>query len=130
MLLIPVVGLVVWYNLPAWRGRYKVWLANSAIRGQLDRVVPMVYPDGAPLDTIFARIREATKGEEFPRGFPVHINPEGLQSADKDLAAVAKINAPDRPLKESLKAILLPMGLDYYIKDGLLIVDDKDSIDP
>ena len=130
MFSIPLIALVVWYNLPAWRVRYNTWQANRSVNGQLDRVIPLQFPSGIALDEISAHIGESTKGPELPAGLAIYFDPEGLQAADVTLGRKVKIDVEHEPLKVALRKILRPNGLDYFVRDGLLVITDKDSIPP
>jgi hypothetical protein len=130
MLLVPILGFVLWYNLPDWRLRYKVWQGNRLIWNQLDRNISLRYPKGIRLKELFARIRDFTKGDEMASGLTIYIDPEGLQDSGNDMRSIVTIDAQDRTLRESLEKALKPLGLAFRVADGILVVTDKNSIGP
>jgi hypothetical protein len=88
------------------------------------------YPDGVSIEAFMADVYRQTKGPSLPRGLRVHFDPEGLQRADRNLAATVKINAQGAPLGRSLDHVLGQIGLYYQVKDGLVVITDEGSRNP
>lgn len=112
-----------------WVTRSREWVATRAMRTQLERPIPMRFPEGVPLSMMLRHVRDATTTTATPRGLPIYVDPIGLQEAGQTLNAPVKIDAQGIPLKKTLRTVLDQVGLSYYLKGGLLIITCQGSED-
>jgi len=123
------ITLLVVRERTDWVARYRVWMANRTIRTQLERPIPMRFPEGVQLSNVLRHVRNATTTTANPRGLPIFIDPIGLQEAGQTMGSAVKIDAQGIPLKKTLRMVLDQVGLSYYVKDGLLLITAQGSED-
>jgi hypothetical protein len=131
MLLIAVAAIVflVMRERTDLAARYRVWIAHREIRAQLERPIPMRFPQGVSLSSMLRHLESATGTRARPRGLLIWVDPVGLQEAEQTMSARMEIDAQGIPLRRTLRAALEQLGLSYYLKDGLLIITCKGSED-
>ena len=118
-------------TLMADLSRYRNPVAEG-VAESLDRLLLLSYQDGAPLDQFLRQIRLRSTGQpNLPFGIPIYVDPIGLSEAEKTMASVVtKPPADDKlTLREHLKRALKPLGLDFTIKDGFLMITSEESLD-
>jgi hypothetical protein len=116
-------------KLPIWCERFKHYQVNKPVLTRLDREMSIDLRESGTLDDALAAIRDATDDREMPTGIPIYINPVGLLEASRSLSSPIHVKADKRPIREVLAAILDPLGLDYQVKERLVIIDSRESID-
>jgi hypothetical protein len=109
--------------------RAGVVAANERVLGALDQVVPMNYPEETPLEDVLRSIQLAARCADG-RGIPIYVDPVGLAEAEKTPTSPVQIELDGVPLSTSLRLALRPMGLMYYVKDGLLEITSEGCYDP
>ena len=128
MIAIAVVTVLTYYaGLPFWR--YSKLPANtkavlSAARGAV--ILPLSGP--MPLTTLLKNLKAASAGPKNA-GLPIFVDPVGLAEAKADLDAQITVSADRLMIKEHLDQSLKPLGLDWYVKDGLLMITSKKQVD-
>ncbi len=60
-------------------------------------------------------------------GLPIHVDPVALAETGVTMQTPLTISSRGVPLKDTLRRILGPLGLAYYIRDGLLVISTKDD---
>jgi hypothetical protein len=100
---------------------------NKAILAKLDKPVALDFND-APLETVLKFIRSATQGPG-DNGVPVYVDPVGLLEAGATMKSPVSVHVSGVPLRSTLTWLLDPLGLTYTVKDGLLTVTSKESLD-
>ena len=89
----------------------------------------MSFPQETSLDDVIKYIRTSTRGQAFPDGIPIYIDPLGMQEAERSLNSTVTIDVVQVPLRTSLKLVLKQLGLSYQLKDGLLTITSMDTVD-
>jgi hypothetical protein len=102
---------------------------SQRVVDELGKAIPMPFAQETPLDDVIKYIRTSTKGQAFPDGIPIYIDPLGMQEAERSLNSTVTIDVAQVPLRTSLKLILKQLGLTYQLKDGLLTITSEDSAD-
>lgn len=103
---------------------------NQRIIDALAKTPVMEFPFETPLEDVLQYIRDATRS---PDGWeiPIYIDPAGLQEAEKTMTSTVSISLKGVPLQTTLRLVLTQLGLDYRIKDGLLLVtSEHDEFEP
>ena len=95
---------------------------------RLELPIPMSFPNETPLEDVLKHMKQATATPTQP-GFPIYVDPLGMQEADKTLTSPVKIDLGRVPLKTSLRLILKQLGLTYTVKDGYLMITSEESVD-
>ncbi|MFO0953535.1 MAG: hypothetical protein U0835_20760 [Isosphaeraceae bacterium] len=114
---------------PEWRDRYQRWRVNSTVYAQLDRVVPMRFPQGVPLEQLLAYVETSTKSPATTSGLKILVDPVGLQEAGRTMTSKVNVDLPNAPLKVSLRASLSQLGLRYVVREGAVCITAKESVD-
>ena len=81
-----------------------------------------------PLTTLLKNLKAASAGPKNA-GLPIFVDPVGLAEAKADLDAQITVSADRLMIKEHLDQSLKPLGLDWYVKDGLLMITSKKQVD-
>jgi hypothetical protein len=103
--------------------------ATRAIVARLEQPIAMRYPSETPLEKIIADMAKATQtpGEA---SLAISVAPEGLKAAGVTLSSPAgRVDLEAVPLRTTLRLLLAPMGLAYYVENGRLIISDQESVD-
>ncbi len=90
--------------------------------------IAMRYPNETPLETVIDDIKKATKVPNGP-GIQIHVAPNGLKEAEKSMGSTVRIDVEGVPLRTTLRCVLMQLGLDYFVRDGMLVISDAEGID-
>ncbi len=99
-----------------------------ALKAALEKPVSIVFRKPTALDDVLKSIKQVTSNDPFPNGVPIYLDPVGLQDAEKTLLLTITINAESIPLKDALAQVLAQLGLEYAVKDGVLIISSPSGI--
>ena len=105
---------------------------TAAKNSHLDRVrrpVNMQYDAGTTLNELIESIRARSR---HPDGsaFLIYVDPIGLQVVEKSMSSeLARIDLDGVPLGTGLRLYLKQLGLEYIVKDGLLLITSPDEMD-
>jgi hypothetical protein len=102
--------------------------ANARILHALEKPVPMTFPNPTPLSDVLKYVVKATATSNDP-GIPIYLDPNGLQEV-REASGTVIIDLRGVPLKTSLRLCLHQRDLDYFVKDGLVQITDRDDVDP
>jgi hypothetical protein len=105
---------------------------TEGIHDTLDQPLALAYPDGARLEDVLKEMKLRSTGRpKLPTGFPIYVDPIGLQEAERSMTSTVKraAKAETLTLGEHLRGILNPLGLDYQVKHGFLMITSKESLD-
>lgn len=102
--------------------------ANARVLKALDEVVPMDFPEPAPLEDVLKYIVAFTRTPDG-RELPIYVDPVGLQEAEKTVHSPVVFDMDDVPLRTSLRLILRQLGLLYVVKDGVVMISSDGCID-
>jgi hypothetical protein len=104
---------------------------QEAMLDALEAPVPLSWPDDTPLDEVLKQLKARTTGlPGLPAGFPIYVDPLGLQEAEQTLSVQVKALPPGGPLPlaESLRRVLEPLGLAFEARDGFLMITSRESV--
>ena len=105
---------------------------SKAAWKMLEQPIAMPFINDTSLDDILKYIREATSGPKSQAskapGLQIYVDPVGLGEAEKSLQSTVSINLEGIRLKTTLQLILAQLDLDYYVRDGVLIITGIESI--
>lgn len=132
MILVAVAGavcLLVAVKGPDWLRRYRRWKVDRPVHAQLDRVIPMRFPRGIPLQGLFVYVKQSTTSPATPSGLPLFVDPVGLQEAGQTMMSRVTIDRQGVPLRDALRESLGQLGLTYTVKNGLITVTSEEAVD-
>jgi len=94
---------------------------DRRIATALDRVVPLHFPEETPLEDFLKTVREVTRTTD---GFtvPIYVDQMALLEAEKTMTSPVRIDLDGVPLRTSLRLAVKPLGLDYTVRGGLLVI--------
>lgn len=124
-ILTPLAYLVV---VPLWR-YYSLPAKDRAVLAALEARLDMPFGDPTPLEGVLKYLKMNSKTKLLPSGIPIYVDPVGLNEAEKNMQSPVRIQTKGARLKTSLKTVLNSLGLDYTVKDGLLVITSKESLD-
>ena len=102
---------------------------TRAVLAALQKRIPIPFADETPLQEVIAYIKDQTKCQDLPDGIPFYVDPVGLNEAEKTMTSPVSMDVKGISLRESLRLMLMQVGLTYTVKDGLLTVDSESSED-
>src|SRR5262249_43264094 len=100
---------------------------NQAVRDKLEERITMAFANETPLEDVLKYIKAASAGPN-DTGIPIYVAPAGLQEAGKTMTARVSLDVEGAPLKDSLHMLLRPLGLDFWVADGLLTISSRAAI--
>jgi hypothetical protein len=102
---------------------------NARILTTLERRVPMRFPEGTSLEDLLTYIRNATRGADG-KVIPLFVDPIGLSESEKTMSSsIAPIDLDQVALGTSLRLCLIQLDLDFTVRDGLLLITSRESMD-
>ncbi|WP_406693694.1 hypothetical protein V5E97_21920 [Singulisphaera sp. Ch08] len=117
--------------------------ANGVILAELDKPLDMPFDTGTTLAGLVSHVKRSTgwvasdrwyTKQVFVRpvgpmenGIPLYVDPVALAEAGVTMQAPITIASRGVPLKNTLYEVLGPLGLGYYIRNGLLVISTKDD---
>ncbi len=102
---------------------------SQLILRKLDDLIAVKFPDETPLGDFLKHIKDATKSPGMPNGFPIYVDPIGLQEADKSMTSTVTIDLEGVPLRRTLQLVLKQLGLAYLVADGMIYITSQDDMD-
>jgi hypothetical protein len=113
--------------LPVW-DYFRLPPETRAVLSALGRPAKLATAGPMPLGTLLKQLRVATAGPKSA-GVPVYVDPIGLSEAGAGIESTVVASADRLALKDQLNRTLGPLGLGYYVRDGLLMVTSRKSAD-
>jgi hypothetical protein len=107
----------------------EIYSKTERILDELERPIPMRFPNDTPLEDVLKYIRQATSSKSYA-GIPIYVDPFGLEEAEKSLTSTVRIECAKTPLKESLHLCLKQLDLAYSVRDGYLLISSGDAVLP
>ena len=104
---------------------------TEGILAVLDRPLALTYRDGATLEQVLKNLKLRSAGQpKLPTGMPIYVDPIGLSEAEKSMSSTIKSPRPadSLALREHLHRILKPLGLDFEVRSGFLIITSEESV--
>ncbi|MHC5542656.1 RNA polymerase sigma factor, partial [Singulisphaera rosea] len=100
---------------------------TEAILDSLDRPVSAQFPNETPLEEFVKYVKVQTRTSTMPKGIPIYVDPLGLQEAEKTMASTITIDLESIPLRVCVGLALKQLGLEYRVRDGVMIIGSADS---
>jgi RNA polymerase sigma factor (sigma-70 family) len=101
---------------------------SMAVLARLDEPIDMSFANETPLEDVLQYIKQATTAPNYA-GIQIYVDPLGLQEAEKTLTSTVQIDLHGIPLRRTLQLALKPLGLGYFVEDGILIITSQESGD-
>lgn len=98
----------------------------------MDRPLALTYADGEPLEQFLKDIKRCSTGQpKLPAGIPIYVDPIGLSEADKSMVSTVKRPPSDQrlTLREQLDRVLKPLGLEFVVREGFLMITSEEDRD-
>lgn len=112
--------------MPLWR-YYQLPPKTRAILRKLRTTASL--PGGTmPLEDYLKALKKATV-EPGNNGLPIYVDPVGLMEAEKTMISPVNVPAKRQSYGKTLEEVLGQLGLAYFVKDGLLQITSKESLD-
>lgn len=104
---------------------------TESILDGLDELAPLAIPDGSTLEGVLKLLKNKSKTASLPTGFPIYVDPVGLQEAEQTMRSPIKppSTGPILTLRTQMQKILEPLGLTFVVKDGLFMITATSSAD-
>ena len=123
MISIAVVTVLTYsVGLPVWR-YYQLPANTRAVLSALRRPVRLPSSGPMPLMTMLKGVKGVSVG------VPIFVDPIDLASVNLDENSTVTASAENLTIKDHLEHSLKPMGLSFFVKDGLLMITTKKSAD-
>jgi hypothetical protein len=119
--------------------------ANGVISKELDKPLDMPFDNGTTLAGLVSHIECSTgwvvTERRYPKpvsvrhpgplqnGLPIRVDPVALAEAGATMRTPLTISSRGVPLRDTLRGVLGPLGLAYYVRDGLLVIGTKEDAD-
>ncbi len=103
--------------------------ADARILAALRQQIPMSFENETPLEDLLNYIKKETESDDLPKGLPIYVDPVGLMEAERTIQSPIQLNLVGIPLEKTLKLALDQLCLGYFIRDGMLLISAKESLD-
>jgi hypothetical protein len=121
MIVLAVLAVFVNYiAVPVW-DYYRLPPKTRAVLTMLGQPIRLPSAGPMPLVALLKSIKAGTQGPANS-GIPIYVDPVGLADAGAGVQSTIVTNTDPRPAKEQLDRSLAPLGLGYFVKDGLLTI--------
>jgi hypothetical protein len=117
--------------------------ANGVISSELDKPLDMPFDKGTTLAGLVSHIECWTgwvvTDRRYPKtlsvrqpgplqnGLPIRVDSIALAEAGVTMQTPLTISSRRVPLRDTLPRVFGPLGLGYYVRDGLLVIGTKDD---
>ncbi len=95
---------------------------------KLEEPISMSFAKETSIDDVLKYVKRATTTPTYS-GIPIYVDPLGLQEAERSINSTVTIDLEGVPLRRTLQLVLRPIGLGYFVEDGVLVVTSEDSVD-
>jgi hypothetical protein len=111
--------------MPLWRYYSLPW-KTRAVLGKLGRSVRLSSSAPLTLEGLLKAVK-VTSTEPGDSGVPIYVDPVGLQEAGATMMKPVTVRPGKVPTRLLLRQALEPLGLSYFVKDGLLTITTKEE---
>lgn len=119
MISIAVVTVLTYCaGLPIWR-YYRLPANTRAVLSAVRSPVRLPSSGTMPLMTLLKNIKTKSPG------IPIHVDPIGIADAKTEIDAMVTVSGDKLMVKAHLEHALKPLGLGFFVKDGLLLITSK-----
>jgi len=98
---------------------------TKAILDRLEEEVDLAFENTSLKDALKQVHQALNKGLDDKK-IPIFVDPMGIQEAGTSLETPISFVAIGEPLKDSLRRMLNSIGLNYVVKDGLLLITSQE----
>jgi hypothetical protein len=128
-LLLVALAAVLLYKvvIPTWE-YYSLPAGTRLILTKLNQRATLPATGAMPLGGFLKSIRGASMGPT-DNGIAIFIDPAGLAEAGVNIQSPVQVPAGRSAMKAVIQQSLNSRGLDYYVKDGLLMLTSKKAAD-
>lgn len=99
---------------------------SQFVLDKLEKPISMSFASETPLEDVLKYIKQATTGEK-DAGIPIYVDPIGLQEAEKSMNSPVQLDLEGVPLRRTLQLMLHPLGLAYFVDDGILVITSEEA---
>jgi hypothetical protein len=128
LLAIAFSAVFIYYvAVPAWH-YYRLPPETRRVLGRLRMPMTLTVNGTRPpvLVDLLRQIRVASTGPK-DNGIPIYLDPVGLDEAEQSTTSPIDVSTDVGTIRDHLERSLPALGLDYYIKDGLLTITSSKS---
>lgn len=119
--------VVKWAVVPAWN-YYSLPPTTRSVLGRLGRPLRMP-PSPAPSLADLLKATRLSTPDDGGVGIPIYLEPSGLEASGADLNASIGPPRAGASVATALEESLRPIGLGYYVEDGLLRITSARAAD-
>ena len=121
MVVVAVLAVFVNYiAVPVW-DYYHIPPKTRAVLTMLGQPIRLTSSGPMPLVVVLKSIKAGTQGAANS-GIPIYVDPVGLADAGARVESTIVATTDPMTAKEQLDRSLVPLGLGYFVKDGLLTI--------
>jgi hypothetical protein len=126
MVAVAALAFFVYYvAVPAW-DYYSLPPKTRAVLAMLGQPIRLPLAGPTSLVTFLKSIKAGTAGPTNS-SVPIFVDPVGLAEAGTGVQSTVVATTGRRPVKKQLERSLGPLGLGYFVKDGLLTITSAKS---
>ena len=119
--------LTKWVVVPAWN-YYSLPSSTRSILARLSVPLRMTTPASPSVKDLLKSVRLSSPDSRGV-GIPIYVDPPGLDESRVTLNSSIKAPRPKATIGDALEESLRPLGLGYYVEDGLLRVTSEKSVE-
>jgi hypothetical protein len=113
--------------IPLW-DYYSLPQTSRAVLSILGRPVRLRSAGAMTLASLLKGARAATAAPATT-GVPIYVDPTGLSEAGAGDETTVFVVSDPLPLKDHLERSLKPLGLGYFVRDGVLMITSAKSVE-
>jgi hypothetical protein len=120
-LFIHYVAMPLWnYYRLSPKTRLTLWKLNT----------PASLPTSGtmPFEDLLKTIKSVSQGPN-DTGIPIYVDPVGLNETEKTMTSPVNVSPKHQPIGKTLEEVLDQLGMAYSVRDGLLMITSKESLD-
>jgi RNA polymerase sigma factor (sigma-70 family) len=104
-------------------------MRNEALDRLLDQPLAIDHPNKSTLEKFLKYLKEATtKPGSGNSGIPIYVDPVGIDEVGVRITSPIDVVAMEgAPLRQNIRRALLPLGLGFRTKNGLLMISSRDA---
>ncbi len=94
---------------------------NERILKHLDERIELSWSNGDSLQAVIERVRQKSRGPNFPEGLPIFVGIYGDMGPDERLT-LSNPGRDELPIRDQLSRLLAPLALRFDVQDGALLI--------
>jgi hypothetical protein len=114
--------------VPTWK-YYQLPAGTRRVLGKLGMTMtlPASGPTPRDLKDLLKQIKATSVTGPKDPGIPIYLDPIGLEDAGSTVVTPVAVAGGRMTIKAHLDRTLPPLGLDYFVKDGLLTITSAEG---